>query len=232
MNRSATPWRTFGSTSKRAGLASSRTWRRARLASCRHAAGALAHCPARCESVAGEVIGLPIEKSLRPVAAARITTIARRLLEESTLCAIATVAPSGRAHVNTVYFAWGRELEILWLSDPRARHSQNLRRNSSVAIAVYDSTQTWGQSDRGIQLFGTARPTAGRISQAGERVYARRFPEYEAPEFGAYHLYRFRPRGINIFDERALGSGVFVTASVGARGRVTWRRTERYRADA
>jgi uncharacterized protein YhbP (UPF0306 family) len=173
-----------------------------------------------------EVVGLPIEKSLRPVAAARIVTLARRLLDASTLCAIATVAPSGRAHVNTAYFAWGRDLEIVWLSDPRARHSQNLRGNSSVAVAVYDSTQTWGQSDRGIQLFGTARATAGRLSQEKAGIYRKRFPDYEGPEFGAYQLYRFRPRGIKVFDERVLGSGVFVTASVGARGRVTWQRTD------
>ena len=174
---------------------------------------------------------MPIERSLRPVAATRIATLAHRLLEASTLCAIATVGPGGRAHINTAYFAWSRDLEIVWLSDPSARHSQNLRRNPSVAIAVYDSTQTWGQSDRGIQLFGTARETAGRLTRVSERIYAARFPAYEGPEFGAFRLYRFRPRRIKVFDERALGSGVFVTASVGAGGRVSWQRTERYRAD-
>ena len=174
---------------------------------------------------------MPIERSLRPVATTRIATLAHRLLEASTLCAIATVGPGGRAHINTAYFAWSRDLEIVWLSDPSARHSQNLRRNPSVAIAVCDSTQTWGQSDRGIQLFGTARETAGRLTRVSERIYAARFPAYEGPEFGAFRLYRFRPRRIKVFDERALGSGVFVTASVGAGGRVSWQRTERYRAD-
>jgi uncharacterized protein YhbP (UPF0306 family) len=175
---------------------------------------------------------MPIEKSLRPVAAARIVALAHRLLEASTLCAIASVAPGGPAHINTAYFAWSRDLEIVWLSDPSARHSQNLRRNRWVAIAVYDSTQIWGQPDRGIQLFGPAREAAGRLMQASERIYAARFPAYEGPESGAYRLYHFRPRRIKVFDERALGSGVFVTASVGAGGRVSWQRTERYRADA
>jgi hypothetical protein len=45
-----------------------------------------------------------------------------------------------------------------------------------------------------------------------------------------YRLYRFRPRTLKLFDEVALGTGVFVTATVGARGAVTWRRTEIYRA--
>jgi hypothetical protein len=72
----------------------------------------------------------------------------------------------------------------------------------------------------------------GRLSQASERIYAARFPEYEGPDSGADVLYRLRPRRIKVFDEHALGSGVFVTASVGAGGRVSWQRTEIYRADA
>jgi hypothetical protein len=32
-----------------------------------------------------------------------------------------------------------------------------------------------------------------------------------------------------VFDERALGTGVFVTAKVERRGRLTWERTELYR---
>ena len=44
---------------------------------------------------------------------------ARQLLAASTLCAIATVTPSGRAYVNTAYFAWTRDYDIVWLSAPR-----------------------------------------------------------------------------------------------------------------
>jgi hypothetical protein len=38
---------------------------------------------------------------------------------------------------------------------------------------------------------------------------------------------RFRPRRLKLFDERALDTGVFVTASV-TRGRLAWTRTEIY----
>jgi hypothetical protein len=33
---------------------------------------------------------------------------------------------------------------------------------------------------------------------------------------------------LKVFDERALGAGVFVTATVGRRGQVAWERTEIY----
>src|SRR2546429_9290223 len=100
---------------------------------------------------------MAIRRSQRRVSQARIGALARELLEPSTLCAIARVGPRAHAHINTAYFAWAPDLRIIWLSDPGARHSRNLGTYSSAAIAVYDSSQTWGKPDRGIQLFGDAR---------------------------------------------------------------------------
>jgi uncharacterized protein YhbP (UPF0306 family) len=173
---------------------------------------------------------MAITRSGRRVSRARIETLAGRLLDASELCAIATVSPAARAHVNTAYFAWTPEFHLVWVSEPRARHSLNLVTNPAAAIAVYDSAQTWGEADRGIQLFGSARETAGPRSRDAERIYSRRFPASTGSDLSAYHFYRFRARRLKLFDERALGAGVFVTASVDSAGRVTWRRTDVYRA--
>jgi uncharacterized protein YhbP (UPF0306 family) len=161
---------------------------------------------------------MPIERSRRPLAVARIRAEARRLLDGSRLCAIATVSPGYRAHVNTAYFAWSREFELVWLSEPAARHSRNLRANSTAAIAVYDSSQSWEKPDRGIQLFGSAREVAAPAARPAERVYARRFPECAQADLSAYRFYRFRPSRMKLFDEAALGAGVFVTATVRSGG--------------
>jgi uncharacterized protein YhbP (UPF0306 family) len=143
---------------------------------------------------------MPIERSRRPLAVARIRAEARRLLDGSTLCAIATVSPGNRAHVNTAYFAWSREFDLVWLSEPAARHSRNLRANSTAAIAVYDSSQSWEKPDRGIQLFGSAREVAAPAARPAERVYARRFPESAQADLSPYRFYRFRPRRMKLFD--------------------------------
>jgi uncharacterized protein YhbP (UPF0306 family) len=180
-------------------------------------------------SAIAPIDAMPIERSRRPIAAARITTAARRLLDASTLCAIATVSTPGRAHVNTAYFAWSRELDLVWLSDPAARHSRNVRANGSVAIAVFDSNQIWGKPDRGIQLFGTARELPPTAAREAERIYAERFPECRQADFEVYSLYRFRPLRLKLFDERAFGPGVFITARVRSDGGVAWERTEIYR---
>lgn len=174
---------------------------------------------------------MPIERSNRPLHPRRIKTVARRLLDSSTLCAIATVSSGGRAHVNTAYFAWSRELDLFWISEPNAQHSRNLGSTGTAAVAVYDSTQIWGGSDRGIQLFGSARQLRGSARRDGERVYSKRFPASTHAELGAYGFFRFRPRRLKLFDESELGAGVFVTASSRA-GQLTWERTEIYKAAA
>ena len=167
-----------------------------------------------------------IERVNRRVSARRLAELARQLLDASTLCAISTVARGERAHINTAYFAWDRDLTVVWSSHPDAEHSRHIAANGSVAIAVFDSTQTWGRPDRGLQLFGTARAAAAHA----EAVYAARFPAYRDTELGGYRFYAFRPRRLKLFDERALGGATFVTARVARDGSLSWERTERYRS--
>ena len=164
---------------------------------------------------------------MRPIAASRLMTVARRLLDASTLCAIATVSADGRAHVNPAYFAWSKELELVWLSEPRAKHSANVRRSGTAAVSVYDSNQTWGKPDRGIQLFGTAREARGDDARCAEAIYAKRFPALRELELPAYGFYFFSPSRVKLFDERAFRTGVFLTARV-TRGALAWERTEIY----
>ena len=170
---------------------------------------------------------MPIERSSKHPPNSRLAVIAQRLLDASTLCAIATVSAGGRAHINTAYFAWGPAFDIVWLSAPDAGHSRNVRANGSAAVAVFRSTQRWGGSDRGIQLFGKARELRGRAALDAERLYARRFRAYEG-DLSAFRFYRLATRRMKLFDERVLGGGTFVTVSVQRGGRVKWEKTESF----
>lgn len=172
---------------------------------------------------------MAIRRSSRPVSSERIARAARRLLDASTLCAIATTSPAGRPHVHTAYFAVMEDrFDVVWISDPSARHSINLRTNASAAVAVYDSSQRWGGPDRGIQLFGSAREATRRTAANAEAAYARRFRAYEPGELAAYRFYVFLPTSVKLFDERSFAAGVFVTARVDRTGGVTWQRTDVY----
>jgi hypothetical protein len=168
---------------------------------------------------------LAIERPRRRIGRARLRAIVAELLDTSTLCAIATVGGGSRAHVNTAYFAWTPDLHLIWLSDPAAAHSRNLRARRSAAAAVYDSAQTWGGPDRGIQLFGRA----GEAGDDRETAYAARFPGFMDSLRGAYRFYELAPRRVKLFHELVLGAGTFVTARVSAGGVLDWERTELYR---
>jgi uncharacterized protein YhbP (UPF0306 family) len=156
----------------------------------------------------------------------RLDQTARRLLDASTLCAISTVGTRCAAHVSTAYFAWDQCLRLIWLSDPGATHSRNIRARPAAAIAVYGADQRWGDRDRGIQLFGSAREASREEVADAERVYAARFPAFAPDDVGGYRFYRFEARRLKLFDEAILGSGTFVTARVRRGGGLLWESTE------
>jgi hypothetical protein len=91
-----------------------------------------------------------------------------------------------------------------------------------MPIAVFDSRQTWGELDRGLQLFGTCREMGGVAARSAERIYAGRFKPYapwkaelEAADAASeYRFYRFVTTRVKVFDERECEGAVFVTAAV------------------
>src|SRR5213083_2196505 len=157
---------------------------------------------------------MTVERRSRRFSSLQLQRVARRLMDASPLCSLATVSPRGRAHINHMYFAWNQLFEVFWISDADSIHSRNLARNPSAAVTVYASNQVWGRPDRGIQLFGTAGVT--NISEAA-RVYGKRFRDFD-PDGNDLPYYRFRPRTVKLFDERSLAAGTLVTARVTSHG--------------
>src|ERR687888_502027 len=163
----------------------------------------------------------------RRIASARLTRVARRLLDAAPLCALATIASNGRAYINTMYFARADPWDLIWISSPDSRHSRNIRERGTAAIAVFHSHQRWGGKDRGIQVFGRARELRGAEARKALRTYGARFAHDETI-LGRYAVYRLRPTRLKLFDERELGSGTFVTACVARDGSLEWERTDEY----
>jgi len=151
----------------------------------------------------------------------------RRILRENVLCSMSTIGSRNRPHINTAYFCYSPSLEIFFLSDAGSAHGRNLERSPSTAMAVFRSTQVWGGSDRGLQLFGTCHPAAGPFARQAAQFYGKRFPRYDrivastsgaakraADQLRSYTFYRFVPRTVKILDERVFGGAVFVVVSV------------------
>jgi uncharacterized protein YhbP (UPF0306 family) len=145
-----------------------------------------------------------------------------RLLTENVLCSMASITADNQAHINTAYFTYSSELKLYFLSHPNALHCQNVLRNSSVAIAIFPSNQTWGGPDRGLQLFGICRQATGREAKQAEKLYSQRFASYttwktnvaaEVPGH-EYSFYCFVTTHMKLFDELEFGGGRFVLAKV------------------
>lgn len=88
---------------------------------------------------------------------------AQRLLEANQYLTLATADSSGRPWSSTVWYAaWQSDraddswaLELVWLSMPEARHSQNIESRPEVGISIFDSSQPAGTGD-GLQLDARA----------------------------------------------------------------------------
>jgi len=161
------------------------------------------------------------------ITVSRLQRSVSRLLAENLLCSIASVTTDSRAHINTAYFSYSPELEIYFLSHQKALHCQNILSNSSMAIAVFSSNQTWGSSDCGLQLFGICKQTTARQADKAAKLYSKRFAQYSAWKASLasdslgqdYQFYRFVTAELKVFDEKELGAGTFVLVRV---KRQTW----------
>jgi len=192
---------------------------------------------------------MTVRKQRDRVSELRIRTSVLRILARNKLCSISTVARGNRAHINTAFFAFSNDFELYFLSDPGSLHCRNLSRNPSMAMTVFDSSQEWEASGRGLQMFGVCHRTRGDARRRATQVYGSRFPAFarwmndtteanqkRAGRLRSYALYRFLPNRVKVLDEKEFGGAVFIIAAVdrrrprktpGVRSRFVWRSTER-----
>jgi uncharacterized protein YhbP (UPF0306 family) len=154
----------------------------------------------------------------------RLNASVTRILAGNTLCSMATRNEAGTVHINTSFFCFDRDLTLYFLSHPESVHSHNLARVPQMAVAVFDSHQSWGDPHTGLQSFGTGA-LANATSQAQE-LYAARFPRYRefllrtpdgqppSSSFRGLKFYRFLPERVQILDEWEFGEEVFITATI------------------
>ena len=158
----------------------------------------------------------------QPPSADRVGRSVARVLEETGLCAWATVTQEGGAHINIGYFAQSADFHLYLLSHPASLHCRNLATNASTAVAVFVSPQDWTAAGRGIQLFGPCTEVGGDDVGDAERVYAHRYSAYAAwkaalkpgDPAGQFHFYRFVAERVKILDEAEFGDAVFVQAEI------------------
>jgi uncharacterized protein YhbP (UPF0306 family) len=130
--------------------------------------------------------------------------IAALLKCESTM-ALATANAQGEPCSTPLFYLAhlaDDELRLYWFSSSASRHSKNLRRTPTVAVAIYRPTENW-KDIRGVQMKGTVALVKDRtLRKAITNAYAERFHlgTIFRTALSRSSLYVFRPAWIRCID--------------------------------
>ena len=108
----------------------------------------------------------------------------RAIVDANLYMALATADASGRPWVSPVYFAPIGYRDLLWVSRPERRHSQNLAARETVSIAIFDSSVAIG-TGQAVYMTATAREVADDELEECVDVFSRRSLEHGGGPFAA-----------------------------------------------
>ncbi len=99
----------------------------------------------------------------------------KQFLAAHTTLTLATLAEDGRPQAAPLFYAEMADLSLIFISEQKVRHSQNVARNSRVAATIYADGQQW-QTIRGLQLEGICTALSGQAAEAARAVYLSKYP--------------------------------------------------------
>lgn len=85
---------------------------------------------------------------------------------------VATINPDGSPWNTPLHFAFDED-KVVWLSDERAWHSQNIARDARVSITIWSGTEV--EHVKGVYIQTTARRVEGMEEVAARQLYAARY---------------------------------------------------------
>lgn len=146
------------------------------------------------------------------------------ILKSNTLLSLASVTPDSKAHINTLFYAFDDKLKLYVITDPKSDHSKNLKKNASVAIAIFNSQlKFWKDDVKGVQLFGKCyRTPIIQLSKATTR-FIKRFPVFKslvknpkdfAKKAVAVKIHTIEVDRIKILDEARFGEENYIEAKI------------------
>lgn len=131
---------------------------------------------------------------------------ARTILDSICYATLSTVDPNGNPWNSPVYCAYDEHYNVYWGSHVESQHSQNIRANHKVFIAIYDSTCEPGTGEGVyIQAHVKELTNSDEITHAHTLIQARRPSPYwklaEVQPDKPVHLFQAIPERIWMNDE-------------------------------
>ncbi|MGH2893010.1 MAG: pyridoxamine 5'-phosphate oxidase family protein [Solirubrobacteraceae bacterium] len=134
--------------------------------------------------------------------------IARTIVDTATYVVLATADTDGAPWASPVWFANEHYRQLLWVSHPGARHSQNIAVRPQIAMVVFDPTVA-PNAGQGVYMTATAeRLTDSRAVEHGIGIFSRAYARQTGEEFNLdrvtgdarLRLYRARVHEHSILD--------------------------------
>jgi len=134
----------------------------------------------------------------------------REFLAGHTTLTLATVAADGQPQAAPLFYAETDDLALIFISEKKARHSQNIAREGRVAATIYADGPQW-QSIKGLQLEGNCTELSGQPARTAQAVYTARYPFINHNKllklmFLKVTFYQIRPTWLRLIDN-SLGFG-------------------------
>jgi hypothetical protein len=127
---------------------------------------------------------------------ADLVAMARDVIDGNHYLTLGTTEPDGLPRLSPVYFTHDAYRVFYWVSAPDAQHSQNLLRQPSIAIVIFDSSLAPG-STQAVYLTASAEqvpepelPTGCAIAFRAVGAGARGFGPEELSGDASLRLYR------------------------------------------
>jgi uncharacterized protein YhbP (UPF0306 family) len=131
-----------------------------------------------------------------------IKQLIQEVLEKGYLMSLATV-DSGGVWVSDVIYIFDEDLNMYWMSDPDARHSQAVLKNNKIAGTITISAQ--GEDNLGIQFEGIAEKIGGARYDLAIKHFAKRkkpIPAETEDVLQGDSWYMLKPKKIELICER------------------------------
>ena len=111
---------------------------------------------------------------------AQLAATAAQVIDANRYLVLATADQHGVPWVSPLWYAHAGYREFFWVSDPQARHSQNIEIRPRVSIVIFDSSARPGAASA-VYISGTAGMVAGPDLERSIGVYSRQSLEQGLP---------------------------------------------------
>jgi hypothetical protein len=128
----------------------------------------------------------------------------KQFLAAHTTLTLATLADDGRPQAAPLFFAEMDDLSLIFISEQRVRHSQNVARDGRIAATIYVDGQQW-QQIQGIQLEGSCAALSGAEAVIAQDIYLAKYPFISADQklsamLNRVTFYKISPTWLRLID--------------------------------